>query len=162
MKLAFFVFLYPLLSNNGSSFWWIQLFFEEGKYDLYYKHPRQVWNECLIQFHKENSRRHGSPQAWIFKRNQCQFLGLREAISVYEIEICPRYQILVWRSVYAGVKPFMKWTPVCNPFDSLHLWELSYHPKTASLNIGSTTEYNQTPTQKHLHDGSDQTYANTS
>ena len=39
------------------------------------------------------------------------FLARRKANSGYEIEICPRHQILVWGGVYAGVKPFMKWTP---------------------------------------------------
>ena len=29
----------------------------------------------------------------------------------YEIEICPSHKILVWRGVYARMKPFMKWAP---------------------------------------------------
>ena len=45
------------------------------------------------------------------KCNPPQFLARREANSGYEIEICPRHQILEWCGVYAGAKPFMEWTP---------------------------------------------------
>ena len=40
-----------------------------------------------------------------------QFRARRKPKLCYEIEICPGHQILAWRGVYAGMKPFMKWTP---------------------------------------------------
>ena len=48
--------------------------------------------------------------AWLHYTRQ--FLAWREVNSGYEIEICPRHLILAWSRVHAGVKPFMKWTPV--------------------------------------------------
>ena len=45
------------------------------------------------------------------KRNPRQFLAQSEANSGYKIEIFPSHQILERRSVNAGMKPFMKWTP---------------------------------------------------
>ena len=45
------------------------------------------------------------------KHNPRLILARRKANSGYEIEICPRHQILAWRGVHAGVKPFMKWIP---------------------------------------------------
>ena len=49
--------------------------------------------------------------AGIFERGPPQFLAWHEWNSGYEIEICPRHQILAGWGVHASVKPFMKWTP---------------------------------------------------
>ena len=38
-------------------------------------------------------------------------MARRKPYLFYEIQIVPRHQILARRSVYAGAKPFMKWTP---------------------------------------------------